>query len=299
MDPWQDPEGYKPVTVPRPGHADLAGAIKYQHRDLRNVLERASARETAMRVALGGLARPLREHFCIALAPHVVQIHDVKSSADALDFDDPKELNAQADESPVRCVDSKASEQMVERIREAMEKKDSVGGVFELIARGVPPSLGSHVHWDLKLDARIAYEMMSIQAMKGVEIGLGFEAARRFGSEVHDPIYYEPQRGFYRSTQGRGAGGIEGGISTGDPILVRVAMKPLSTLPRPLDSVDVQTKEPAKAHIERTDVCAVPAASVVAENVLALVLADALLEKLGGDSISEIEERWQRYPRDL
>jgi chorismate synthase len=299
MDPWQEPSSYESVTVPRPGHADLAGAIKYQHRDLRNVLERASARETAMRVALGAIARQLLSRFGIEIASHVVQIHDAQSSANALEFEDLKELNAQADASPVRCLDPEASERMVERIREAMKKKDSVGGVFELIARGVPPGLGSHVHPDRKLDARIACEMMSIQAMKGVEIGLGFEAARRFGSAVHDPIYYEPKRGFYRSTQGRGAGGIEGGISTGDPILVRVAMKPLSTLPRPLDSVDIVTKEPAKAHVERTDVCAVPAASVVAENVLALVLADAFLEKLGGDSIAEIEERWRHYPRDL
>jgi len=299
MDPWREPPDYRPVTVPRPGHADLAGAIKYQHRDVRNVLERASARETAVRVALGAIARQLLSHFGIEIASHVVQIHTIQSPVSALDFEDAKALNARADASPVRCPDPEASERMVAKIQEAMQKRDSVGGVFELAAWGVPPGLGSHVHWDRKLDARLAYELMSIQAMKGVEIGLGFRAAERFGSEVHDPIHYSPERGFYRPTRGRGSGGIEGGISTGEPLTIRVAMKPLSTLPKPLDSVDIATKEARKAHVERTDACAVPPASVVAENVLALVLADLLLEKLGGDSLDELEARWRRYPRAL
>lgn len=186
---------------------------------------------------------------------------------------------------------------MMSRIDEAMAQKNTVGGVFEVIARGVPPGLGSHVHWDRKLDAQIAQAMMSIQAMKGVGIGLGFEAVARWGSEVHDPIYYNEERGFYRKSSG--AGGIEGGMTHGGPLIVRVAMKPLSTLMHPLESVDILTKEPVEAHVERSDVCAVPAASVIGENVLALTLADALLEKLGGDSLEEIEERMRNYPRSL
>ncbi len=297
MDPWEEPPDHKPVTVPRPGHADLAGAFKYRHRDIRNVLERASARETAIRVALGAIARQLLERLGIQIASHVVQIHEIRSRVDASQYEDLQELNERADRSPVRCLDPQAERLMMSRIDEAMAQKNTVGGVFEVLARGVPPGLGSHVHWDRKLDAQIAQAMMSIQAMKGVGIGLGFEAAGRWGSDVHDPIYYEAERGFYRKS--RGAGGIEGGMSHGGPLVVRVAMKPLSTLMRPLESVDIATKEPVAAHVERSDVCAVPAASVVGENVLALTLADALLEKLGGDSLEEIEERMRSYPHAL
>ncbi|OGF55680.1 MAG: chorismate synthase, partial [Candidatus Fraserbacteria bacterium RBG_16_55_9] len=248
MDPWQEPLDYKPVTVPRPGHADLAGAIKYQQRDIRNVLERASARETAMRVAVGALARQLLEHFHITIASHVTQIHDAKSCVDHLAYKQLNELNEKADSSPVRCLDSKAEKEMIARIQQAMHDKNTVGGAFAVIARGVPPGLGSHVHWDRKLDGRIAQALMSIQAIKAVGVGLGFEVASIWGSEAHDPIYYELERGFYRKTSG--AGGIEGGMSTGTLILIRVAMKPLSTLSRPLDSVDIVTKEPLAAHIE-------------------------------------------------
>ena len=297
MDPWEEPPDYKPVTVPRPGHADLAGAIKYRHRDIRNVLERASARETAMRVALGAIARQLLERLGIQIASHVVQIHEIRSRVDASQYEDPRELNARADRSPVRCLDPQAERQMMSRIDEAMAQKNTVGGVFEVIARGVPPGLGSHVHWDRKLDAQIAQAMMSIQAMKGVGLGLGFEAAARWGSEVHDPIYYDEERGFYRKSAG--AGGVEGGMTHGGPLVVRVAMKPISTLMRPLESVDILTKEPVEAHVERSDVCAVPAASVIGENVLALTLADALLEKLGGDSLEEIDERMRNYRRGI
>lgn len=297
MDPWQEPPDYKPVTVPRPGHADLAGAIKYQHRDIRNVLERASARETAMRVAIGAIARQLLEHFGIMIASHVTQIHDVKSKASHWQFDDLNKLNEMADASAVRCVDAEAEKEMIARIQQAMHEKDTVGGAFEVIARGVPPGLGSHVHWDRKLDAQIAHAVMSIQAIKAVGVGLSFEVTSSWGSEAHDALYYQQEHGFYRKTSR--AGGIEGGMSTGEPMIVRVAMKPLSTLSRPLDSVDIISKEPQEAHIERSDVCAVPAASVIAENVLALTLADAFLEKLGGDSITEIEARYQQYPRSL
>ena len=297
MDPWQEPPDYKPVTVPRPGHADLAGAIKYQHRDIRNVLERASARETAMRVAIGAIARQLLQYFDISVASHVTQIHDARSCVDPHPYQDLNELNEKADASPVRCLDASAEKEMIARIQQAMHDKNTVGGAFEVIARGVPPGLGSHVHWDRKLDARIAHAMMSIQAIKAIGIGLGFEVASTWGSEAHDSIYYEAERGFYRKTSG--AGGIEGGMSTGEPLIINVAMKPLSTLSRPLDSVDIRTKEPVEAHIERSDVCAVPAASVIAEQVLALVLANAFLEKLGGDSIAEIEARYERYPRSI
>lgn len=294
---WEAPEKSKPVTVPRSGHADLAGAIKYQHRDIRNVLERASARETAMRVAIGAFARQLLRHFDMTIASHVTQLLDIVSQADATEFDDLNALNEGADRSPVRCLDPEAEPRMIERIDDARAKKDTVGGVFEVIARGVPPGLGSHVHWDRKLDGRIAQAMMSIQAIKGVGIGLGFDVARRWGSEAHDEISYDEERGFYRETGG--SGGIEGGMSNGQPLIVRVAMKPLSTLMQPLDSVDIRTKQAVKAHIERSDVSAVPAASIIGEHVLALTLANAFLEKLGGDSIGEIESRWKRYPRTI
>lgn len=292
MDPWHPFAENKPVTVPRPGHADLAGALKYRHTDLRNVLERASARETAMRVALGSVARQLLEQLGVHIASHVVRIHEAQSAFDATQIEDLPSWNESVDQSPVRCADPQAEASMVERIKRAMSEKNTVGGVFELIARGVPTGLGSHAHWDRKLDGRIAQAMMSIQAMKGIGVGFGFEAAARWGSEAHDPIYYDQGCGFYRKTHG--AGGIEGGMSTGDALIVRVAMKPISTLMRPLDSVDVISKEYRQAHIERSDVCAVPAASVIGEAVLALTLADALLEKFGGDSLQELRAhlRW-------
>lgn len=287
MDVWQAPENPKPVTVPRPGHADFAGALKYRQTDIRNVLERASARETAVRVALGSVARQFLEHLGIVIASHVVRIHEVESKFNLLQTEDLHAANQRVDESSVRCLDPEAEQEMRQRIQQAMNEKNTVGGVFELIVRGLPVGLGSYVHWERKLDARIAQAMLSIQAMKGVGIGLGFEAAARWGSECHDAIYHEPGRGFFRKTAG--AGGIEGGMSNGEPLIVRVAMKPISTLMRPLDSVDLLTKKPVAAHIERSDVCAVPAASVIGEAVLALTLADAVLEKFGGDSLEELE----------
>ena len=294
---WEPPDKKKPVRVPRPGHADLAGAIKYQQTDIRNVLERASARETATRVAIATLARQLLEHFEITIGSHVVRIHDGASEVPGTDYEDMRTLSDDADASPVRSLDKRAEETMKARIDQAQTERNTVGGVFEVIARGVPPGLGSHVHWDRKLDAQIAQAMMSIQAQKGVEIGTGFGVAEQWGSDVHDEIYYDEQQGFYRQTGG--SGGIEAGMSTGEPIVVRVAMKPLSTLMRPLDSVDIHTKEPTEAHIERSDVTAVPAASVVGEHVLALTLADAFLAKMGGDSIAEIEERYETYRRTI
>ncbi len=289
MDPWNPPpERYSPVTVPRPGHADLAGALKYRHTDIRNVLERASARETAMRVALGSLARQFLEHFGVGIASHVLQIHSVRASVDVAGLD-VTELNARADASPVRCLDPQAEQEMLARIDQAQAEGNTVGGIFEVIAANVPVGLGSYVHWDRKLDGRIAQAMASLPAMKAVEIGLGVESAARWGSECHDEIFYDESAGYSRKTNR--AGGLEGGVTNGERLIVRVAMKPLSTLRRPLASVDTKSKQPVKAHVERSDVCAVPAASVIGEAVLALVLADAFLEKYGGDSLAEIAER--------
>ncbi len=295
------------VTVPRPGHADYAGAVKYGHEDIRNVLERASARETAIRVALAAITRKFLREFGVAVVSHVVQIHTVRSTftlaalgeVDARRKKELLALNEQADRSPVRCLDGEAEKAMVAAIDVAKKGRNTVGGVFEVAAFNVPVGLGSYTHWDRKLDGRIGAAMMSIPAMKGVEIGLGFGAAAKLGSEVHDAIYYDSAtRRYYR--QRNHAGGLEGGVTNGMPLVVRVAMKPISTLLDPLDSVDMQSKKKAKAHVERSDICAVPAASVIGEAVLSLVLANAFLEKFGGDSMDEIREtyeRWQAYVR--
>lgn len=295
-------ESVKQVTVPRPGHADFAGAVKYGHQDIRNVLERASARETAMRVALGAIARKFLRTFSIKIVSHVLQIHSIKNSftvasLGAKNSDLPFELSEisdLADRSPVRCLDSSIEKEMIAKIEQAKKDQNTVGGIFEVACLNLPVGLGSHVHWDRKLDARISYAMMSIPAMKGVEIGLGFEAGARFGSEVHDQIYYDKDsKKYFRSSNG--AGGLEGGITNGMPLTVRVAMKPISTLMRPLDSVDMATKEQTAAHIERSDVCAVPAASIIGESILALVVADAFLEKFGGDSMKEITRTYRAW----
>lgn len=285
------------VEIPRPGHADLAGAIKYGFDDIRNVLERASARETTTRVALASIARKFLEDFGIVIASHVLQLHDVRSRFSLIDFGKPDspfdfpaiELNVRADTSPVRCLDAEAEKQMIGRIDAAKEQRDTVGGIFEVAAFNLPAGLGSYVHWDRRLDARIAAAMMSIQAMKGVEIGDGFGGATRWGSEVHDRIYHSAERGYYRASNN--AGGLEGGVTNGQPLVVRVAMKPISTLMQPLDSVNIRTQEATPAHIERSDVCALPAAGVIGEAMLALVLAEAVLEKFGGDSMEEIQGR--------
>lgn len=297
------------VTRPRPGHADLSGALKYGHRDLRNVLERASARETTMRVAVGALAKRLLDEFGIKVMSHVVRLGSVEAQVDGMSYD---ELAAKAEESEVRCADPDASARMMALIDRAKQEGDTLGGVFEVVATGVPPGLGSHVHWDRKLDAKLAMALMSIQAIKGVEVGLGFGVAERFGSEVHDAIGYRPypdtppgpadfaageRPGFYRMSNR--AGGFEGGMTTGEPIVLRAAMKPISTLYRPLDSVDFYTKEPFKASIERSDTCALPAAGVVGEAVVAIELAAAFLEKFGGDSIQEIQRNYLGYVKAL
>jgi chorismate synthase len=284
------PETAVPFTRPRPGHADLAGGIKYNQRDLRNILERASARETACRVALGAVCKRFLEELGVFVGSYVVSIGPVSPPIEEQDLIKRHQL---AEESEVRFPDPSKDKEFMELIDRAKEMGESLGGVFEVFAVGVPPGLGSHVHWDRKLDGRIAQAMMSIQAIKGVEIGLGFEASKRFGSEVHDEIGYREGEGYFRYSNN--LGGLEGGITNGMPIIVRCAMKPIPTLTKPLRSVDVSTKEEVRAGKERTDVVAVPAASVVGESALALVLADAFLEKLGGDFMEEIKERYRIY----
>ncbi|MCC6063955.1 MAG: chorismate synthase [Thermocrinis sp.] len=284
------PETAVPFTRPRPGHADLAGGIKYNQRDLRNILERASARETACRVALGAVCKRFLEELGVFVGSYVVSIGPLCPPIEEQDLIKRHQL---AEQSEVRFPDPSKDKEFMELIDRAKEMGESLGGVFEVFAVGVPPGLGSHVHWDRKLDGRIAQAMMSIQAIKGVEIGLGFEAAKRFGSEVHDEIGYKEGEGYFRYSNN--LGGLEGGITNGMPIIVRCAMKPIPTLTKPLRSVDVLTKEEVRAGKERTDVVAVPAASVVGESALAIVLADAFLEKLGGDFMEEIKERYRIY----
>ena len=279
------------VTRPRPGHADLAGALKYDHRDVRNILERASARETAARVAVGGLAKALLAPFGIRILGWVSEIGGIVADHSKLSAE---EIFARAEESPVRVADPDAERRIMSRIDECKKAGDTLGGVVETVALGLPPGLGSHAHWDRKLDGRLAHALMSVQAAKGVEIGLGFETARRPGSGVHDEIYFdEREKRFVRRTNN--AGGTEGGMSSGEPIVVRTAFKPLSTLMSPLHSVDIDTKDEAKGAIERSDVVAIPAAAVIAEAVVAIVLADAFLEKFGGDSLAEIRRNLDGY----
>jgi chorismate synthase len=285
-----------PVTRPRPGHADLPGAIKYGHRDARNVLERASARETTARVAVGAVCKRLLREFGISVLSHVVEIGGVRARIDDLS---PEQIGALAEASPVRCVDREASEAMVARIDEARRRKTTLGGIFEIIVEGAPVGLGSYIQWDQKLDGRLARALMSIQAIKGVEVGLGFEVARRFGLEAHDEIFYDSGRHaphglkFFRKTNY--AGGLEGGMSNGEAIILRAAMKPLSTQYAPLRSVDLETKEPFEATVERSDVCAVPAAGVIGEAVVAFEVAATLREKFGGDSLEEMRRNFDAY----
>lgn len=281
----------KAVRFPRPGHADLTGVLKYDRRDARDILERASARETAARVAAGSVARCLLEAFGVIIAGQVVSIGSVRAAADL-----GIELSALADRaeaSPVRCADPEASAGMVAEIDAARSRGDSLGGVFEVAAAGLPPGLGSHVAWDRKLDGRLAAALMSLQSVKGVEVGLGFEAACRPGSEVHDEIAYEPDRGFFRLTNR--AGGLEGGMTNGEPLVVRAAMKPIATLYRPLRTVDLASRQSHQATVERSDACAVPAGAVIGEALVAFELAAAWMEKFGGDSLGETRRNYESY----
>ncbi|KRC49021.1 MULTISPECIES: chorismate synthase [unclassified Nocardioides] len=283
-----------PLTRPRPGHADLAGMQKYDFEDARPILERASARETAARVALGRVASNFLEQATGArIVSHVLEIGGVRTpSRDVPLPDDVTRL----DEDPVRCLDPDGSKQMIERIDQAHKDGDTLGGVVEVVVHGLPPGLGSHVHWDRRLDARLAGALMGIQAIKGVEVGDGFELAATPGSLAHDEIV--PTDEGLRRVSGR-SGGTEGGMTTGEVLRVRAAMKPIATVPRALRTVDLATGEEAVAHHQRSDVCAVPAAGIVAEAMVALVLADAVLEKFGGDSVGETRRNVQTYLDNL
>jgi chorismate synthase len=291
MNPWPVSEAVPEVHLPRPGHADLVGTWKYKQSDVRNILERASARETAARVAGGALAKAFLRALGVEVRSHVVQIASVRAPAPTMalsvaDF-------AEVDSSPVRCLDAEASRAMVAEIDVLRKANESLGGVFEVHAFGLTPGLGSHVSWEERLDGRLGMAILSIQALKGVSIGAGFQIAGVPGSEAHDEIFYSPERGYFRETNR--AGGLEGGMTTGEPLIVCGAMKPLPTLTRPLRSVDIATHEPAEALRERTDSCTVPAAGVVGEAMIALVLADAYRRKFGGDHIDDVRAALRAY----
>ncbi len=291
MNPWPVENDVPEVHLPRPGHADLVGTWKYRFTDVRNVLERASARETAARVAGGALAKAFLRALGVEVRSHVVQI----GSVSAPDRDAPLTVEdfATVDDDPVRCLDPETSRAMVEHINVQRKANESLGGVFEVIAFGVTPGLGSHTSWELRLDGRIAAGLCSIQAVKGVSLGDAFDVAGRPGSQAHDEIFFSEERGFYRETNH--AGGLEGGMTTGEPLVGRAAMKPLPTLTKPLRSVDIATHEPAEALRERTDSVTVPAAGVVGEAMVAFVLADAYRDKFGGDHVDDVREAVSRY----
>ncbi|RUM42411.1 MAG: chorismate synthase [Desulfurobacterium sp.] len=297
-EPGELPEDKK-VTRPRPGHADLSGILKYNLSDVRNVLERSSARETAGRVAAGALCKDILRRLGIEIGSYVISIGSVEIPEEKL-----KELsylerfeNAENSEVRIPMRDLELEKKFKEEIDRAKEKGESLGGVFEIFAVGVPVGLGSHTQWDKRLDGKIAQAIMSIQAIKGVEIGIGFEAAREFGSQVHDEIFYSDKKGFYRETNR--AGGIEGGMTNGEPIVVRAAMKPIPTLYNPLRSVDIKTKEPFEASIERSDVCAVPAAAVVGEAMLAITLLSAILEMFPADEFIRLKRWFEEYKKEV
>jgi len=290
MNPWPVDAEVAEVHLPRPGHADLAGIQKFGFSDVRNVLERASARETAARVACGALAMSLLKDFGVQVFSHVVQIGsaraDVPADLEPADF-------AAVDESPVRCLDEAASEAMVAEIDAKRKANESLGGVFEVRVYGLVPGIGSYTSWEGRMDGRLGQAIMSIQAMKGVSVGDAFDIAGRVGSEAHDEIFWTEEHGFYRETNR--SGGLEGGMTTGETVVVRGAMKPLPTLTKPLRSVDTETKEPAQALRERTDSCTVPAAGVVGEAMVALVLADAYRDKFGGDHVDDVRAAYAAY----
>ncbi|MBN2467828.1 MAG: chorismate synthase [Deltaproteobacteria bacterium] len=293
----EDSDTIAPVSRPRPGHADLPGALKYNQRDIRAILERASARETAARVAVGAACKALLKEFDIRFVSYTKAIGGITADLSGISL---SEIVSRVETSDLRCADEDAARRMKTRIDEARAQGDTIGGVVEIIAAGIPPGLGSHVHWDRKLDGRIAQSLMSIQAVKGVEIGLGFESAERSGSQVHDELFYQPsgekegpRRGFYRKTNN--AGGIEGGMSNGEPMVVRCAMKPIATLMKPLRSVDILSKQAVEAAVERSDVCRVPSLAVIAEAVVAYEVARAFVEKFGGDSLGQIQSQYRQY----
>ncbi|USK58627.1 chorismate synthase [Peribacillus asahii] len=283
------------ITRPRPGHADLNGGIKYGHRDLRNVLERSSARETTVRVAAGAVAKKLLSLLGIEVASHVVEIGGIK--ANPATYESIQQLQEVTEASPVRCFDKEVEQQMMDAIDDAKKKGDSIGGIVEVIVEGMPVGVGSYVHYDRKLDAKLAAAIVGINAFKGVEIGLGFEAAHRFGSEVHDEIAWDKEKGYYRKTNR--LGGFEGGMTTGMPIVVRGVMKPIPTLYKPLKSVDIDTKEVFEASVERSDSCAVPAAAVVAEAVVAWELAVAIVDQFPSDRFDQLADYLKAYREEV
>lgn len=286
----------KPVTRPRPGHADLAGAIKYNFQDARYILERASARETTARVAVGALAKALLGEFEIGVLSHVIQVGEARLERGA-NWEELVELSRR-DEVLLACVDPEAEQRMKQVVDQAYRTGDTVGGVFEVVAHNVPPGLGSHITWDSRLDGRLAQAIVSMQAVKGVEIGFAAEGAAAFGSRVQDTIHYNrEQRHFFRGANR--AGGLEGGMTNGQDVLVRGFLKPISTLRRPLESVDLETREPALAAYERSDVCVVPAAGVIGEAMVAIVLAQAFIEKFGGDSLTETRRNFDGYMQQV
>jgi chorismate synthase len=307
MSPDADAEGSIPsVTRPRPGHTDLSGAIKYDSHDIRNILERSSARETAMRVALGAMAKKFLSEFNIKVGSYVIQIGKIKVQSSKFirhgGQSSEKKLLAifkKAEKFPVRCPDEEASKKMIKLIDKAIKEGNSLGGIFKVFVAGAPIGLGSHIQWDRRLDGRLAQALMSIQAIKGVEVGLGFDMSRRFGSEVMDEIFYDSSKfkvqssKFCRKTNY--AGGIEGGMTNGMPIILRAAMKPIPTQRKPLRSIDIMTKKHVEAAYERSDICAVPAAGVIGEAMVALTIADAFLEKFGGDSMAEVKCNYNSY----
>jgi len=282
-------ESLRRVNIPRPGHADHAGGVKYGHTDLRNVLERASARETAMRVAVGSVARRLLEELGVTIGSRVVSIGNAVDKKDISGVS-AAELSKLADKSSVRCLTEEIEKRMIQEIDAVKEAGDTLGGIFEVVVDGLPVGLGSYTQWDRRLEGDLAKAFLSLNAIKGVEFGLGFESARRRGSEVHDPLYWNSDKTRVIRKTNR-SGGIDGGLTTAEPLVLRAAMKPISTLMTPLDSVDLDTGEAVKAHVERSDYCAVPAASVIGETLVALELADAMLVKFGGDSLEELSGR--------
>jgi len=278
------------VYEPRPGHADLSGVLKYNLSDIRDVLERASARDTVSRVAVGSVCKILLAEFGITVVSHVVAIGAAVSKAKNLTF---KKIVSSSIKSPVMCANASASISMCKEIDRATHSGDTLGGIFEVLIHGVPPGLGSYAQWDRRIDGSLARAIMSIQAIKAVEFGIGFESAALLGSLVHDEIFYDKRKGFYRKSNN--AGGIEGGMTTGEDIIIKAAMKPISTLRRPLSSVDIRTKKRVMATVERSDVCAVPAAAVIGEAVSSIEIANSLIEKFAGDSISEMRRNYDGY----
>ena len=288
------------ISRPRPGHADLVGGMKYGHRDLRNVLERSSARETTVRVAVGSVAKALLSELGISIVSHVTEIAGIKADTTKVEGKTVTEIREIVEQDPCYCIDPEASSQMVQMIDDTKKAGDSIGGVVEVIVEGLPAGIGSYVHYDRKLDGRLAQAMLSINAFKGVEFGIGFEMARRKGSEVHDEILWDEEHGYTRATNR--LGGLEGGMSTGMPIVVRGVMKPIPTLYKPLQSVDIETKEPFKASVERSDSCAVPAASIVAENVIAWEVAKVLIEQFHSDQLPQLKvqiEEMRKYSKEF